>query len=220
MKKITFIIALLASVCAFAGFEGHVSADGYVPGLQQGIFRDGGLADISFYATCAEADRFSHALGTILADVNASVSCQARNDLTGKLETWPPFGAVLYDGEMYFEGGREYNFFGAVVHLIACQLDGSFLLCEGNIKNGLGVTVFSKTFKESGWHPIRVWMASFGGIRGAGIPDMNGIGFGWNTNGCKVVNASTKWQWNRLLDDGSGRLLRSKVLPQKSSKQG
>ena len=92
MKKITFTTALLASACAFAGFEGHVTSDGYVPGLQQGIFRDGGLADISFYATCADADRFSHTLGTILADVNQTGTCQARNELSGKLETWPKWG--------------------------------------------------------------------------------------------------------------------------------
>ena len=56
MKKITFTTALIASTCVFAGFEGHVSADGYVPGLQQGIFRNGGRANVNFYATCAEAD--------------------------------------------------------------------------------------------------------------------------------------------------------------------
>ena len=56
MKKITFTTALIASACAFAGFEGHVSADGYVPGLQQGIFRNGGRVNVNFYATCAEAD--------------------------------------------------------------------------------------------------------------------------------------------------------------------
>ena len=218
MKKITFTTALLASACAFGGFEGHVTSDGYVPGLQQGIFRNGGWANVNFSATCAEADRFSHTLGTILADVNASMPCQARNRLTGAIETWPQWGAVLYDGEMYFEGGLEYNFFGAVLNLIACQLDGSFLLSEGNIKAGQGVTVFSKTFKESGWRPIRVWIADFGGEHGA--MSIDGMGFGWNTNGCKVVNASTKFQWSHLLDDGSGRLLRSKVLPQGRAKVG
>ena len=218
MKKITFTTALLASACAFGGFEGHVTSDGYVPGLQQGIFRNGGWANVNFSATCAEADRFSHTLGTILADVNASMPCQARNRLTGAIETWPQWGAVLYDGEMYFEGGLEYNFFGAVLNLIACQLDGSFLLSEGNIKAGQGVTVFSKTFKESGWRPIRVWIADFGGEHGA--MSIDGMGFGWNTNGCKVVNASTKFQWSHLLDDGSGRLLRSKVLPQGRAKAG
>ena len=92
MKKITFTTALLASACAFGGFEGHVSSDGYVPGLQQGIFRNGGWANVNFSATCAEADRFSHTLGTILADVNACMPCQARNVLTGTIETWPQWG--------------------------------------------------------------------------------------------------------------------------------
>ena len=110
MKKISFTTALLASACAFAGFEGHVSADGYVPGLQQGIFRTGGRANVNFSATCAEADRFSHTLGTILADANQSNRCQVRNGLTGTIEKWELGAAILYEGEMYFEGGREYNF--------------------------------------------------------------------------------------------------------------
>ena len=218
MKKITFTTALLASACAFGGFEGHVSSDGYVPGLQQGIFRNGGRANVNFSATCAEADRFSHTLGTILADVPDGNLVQTRNELTGAIEKWEAQAAILYEGEMYFEGGREYNFFGCINCLSACELDGRYFWCEGINGSGAGVTVCSKTFKESGWHPIRVWLACYGWGRGAVTRHLGfqGMGIGWNTNGCKVVNATTKMQWNRLLDDGSGRLLRSKVLPQKS----
>ena len=218
MKKITFTTALLASACAFGGFEGHVSADGYVPGLQQGIFRNGGRANVNFSATCAEADRFSHTLGTILADVPDGNLVQTQNELSGKIEKWEARAAILYEGEMYFEGGREYNFFGCINCLSACELDGRYFWCEGINGSGAGVTVCSKTFKESGWHPIRVWLACYGWGRGAVTRHLGfqGMGIGWNTNGCKVVNVTTKMQWNRLLDDGSGRLLRSKVLPQKS----
>lgn len=218
MKKITFTTALIASACAFAGFEGHVSADGYVPGLQQGIFRNGGRANVNFSATCAEADRFSHTLGTILADVNQSRLCQTRNELTGTIETWGESSAVLYEGEMYFEGGREYNFFGYVDNLVACQLDGAYLLCKSLPNGAEGISVTSRIFKQSGWHSIRVWIADWGRDHGA-VPKIigfQGMGIGWNTNGCKVVNVTTQMQWSRLLDDGSGRLLRSKVLPQKS----
>lgn len=218
MKKITFTTALLASACAFGGFEGHVSADGYVPGLQQGIFRNGGRANVNFSATCAEADRFSHTLGTILADIPDGNLIQTRNELTGAVEKWEARAAVLYEGEMYFEGGREYNFFGCMNCLSACELDGKCFWCEGINGSGAGVTVCSKTFKESGWHPIRVWLACYGWGRGAVTRHVGfrGMGIGWNTNGCKVVNATTQMRWNRLLDDGSGRLLRSKVLSQKS----
>lgn len=218
MKKITFTTALLASACAFAGFEGHVSADGYVPGLQQGIFRNGGRANVNFYATCAEADRFSHTLGTILADANRSGRCQVRNELTGTIEKWEENAAILYEGEMYFEGGQEYNFFGCVDDFAAFQLDGAHFWRDGiSICDKLGISVFSKTFKESGWHPIRVWLVDALYSHGAWSDRIGfqGVGIGWNTNGCKVVNATTQAHWNRLLDDGSGRLLRSKVLPQK-----
>ena len=223
MKKITFTTALVASACAFGGFEGHVSSDGYVPGLQQGIFRNGGRANVNFYATCAEADRFSHTLGTILADAYAGGGiCQTRNELTGAIEKWEENAAILYEGEMYFEGGQEYNFFGCIDDFAACQLDGVHFWCEGLSQcERQGVSVFSKTYKESGWHPIRVWLidALYGRGAWSGRIGFGGVGIGWNTNGCKVVNGSTQLRWNRLLDDGSGRLLRSKVLPKKSVKQ-
>ena len=223
MKKITFTTALVASTCAFGGFEGHVTSDGYVPGLQQGIFRNGGRANVNFSATCAEADRFSHTLGTILADVNYSGASltQTRNELTGAVEKWESDAAILYEGEMYFEGGREYNFFGSIDDWVGCELDGAFLWCEGVRQSEvIGVTVASKTFKVSGWHSIRVWISDMY-VGGGACKDrigFQGVGIGWNTNGCKVVNATTQMQWNRLLDDGSGRLLRSKVLPQKNSR--
>ena len=150
MKKITFTTALLASACAFAGFEGHVTSDGYVPGLQQGIFRNGGRANVNFYATCAEADRFSHTLGTILADVSDGNLVQTQNELSGKIEKWEARAAILYEGEMYFEGGREYNFFGCINCLSACELDGRYFWCEGINGSGAGSLFFQRHSKSQG----------------------------------------------------------------------
>ena len=237
MKKLLMVLVLGACVVA-ASAQGQEtcsalqkgaavvaakSGDGeYVPGLQQGVFRNGRY-NVNFSATCAEADSFSHTLGTILADVNQTrTSCQIRNELTGTLEKWPSWAAILYEGEMYFEGGQEYNFFGCVDDLAACELDGKCFWCVGLQQiNNLGVQVYSKKFEESGWHPIRVWLMDIGWDRGAVARRVGfqGMGIGWNTNGCKVVNATTCLQWSRLLDDGSGRLLRSMVLPQKGARQ-
>lgn len=220
----TFVIAAALAGCGTHGLmadaakKTEVDADGYVPGLQQGIFRNVGRGDVNFSATCADADKFSHTLGTILADVNQTGRCQTRNALAGTIEKWEEHAAILYEGEMYFEGGQEYNFFGCVDNLVACQVDGAFLFMEEASEqvSRMGISVVSKTFKESGWHSIRVWLSDWGGQCGAwsGFIGFQGVGFGWNTNGCKVVNSSTELQWNRLLDDGNGRLLRSKSLPQ------
>ena len=219
----TFVIAAALAGCGTQGLvadavkKTEMDADGYVPGLQQGIFRNAGRGDVNFSATCADADKFSHTLGTILADVNQTGWCQVRNALAGTIEKWEEHAAILYEGEMYFEGGVEYNFFGCVDNLVACQVDGEFLLCEEFDPPKEGVSVSSKTFKSSGWRPIRVWIADWGGPHGAhsGRIGFQGVGIGWNTNGCKIVNSSTELQWNRLLDDGRGRLLRSKAMPRK-----
>ena len=194
---------------------------GYVPGLQQGVFENLGRqvstnfnSILSCGKTCVDAKRHTHTLGTILADVDQRHA--VKNELTGSVETFNEKAAILYEGEIYLEGGKEYNFFVAVDDWASIEIDGKQVLSgdwrEWRKKGSRSFA--SKRFEMSGWYPIRVWVCDARGPRGAWtIMGFGGMGIGWNATGCKELNASNFSQWHPLRDDGSGRFLRSKRLP-------
>ena len=201
---------------------------GYVPGLQQGVFekfaqqfsRDFN-AILKCGKTCADADRYSHAFGTIMADVDV-ISHEVQNEQMGTVEKFNENDAVLYEGEIYLEGGKEYAFFVAVDDWASIEIDGERILsggyrecCRGDRWKKGSRLIASKTVEKSEWHPIRVWMCD---ICGGGVPMLGfgGMGIGWNAEGCKELNAATFSKWHPLRDDGSGRFLRSKPMPQKA----
>ena len=204
---------------------GTVAADGeYVPGLQQGVFR--GLARqvrtnfntlLSCGKSCADADQQTRTLGTILADVGRSHVIT--NELTGQIERFSENAAILYEGEIYLVGGVEYNFFVCVDDWASIEIDGNQFLRGGygeyrrfGLSKGSSL-IASKTVEKTGWHPIRVWLCD---IKYGGASMLFfGMGIGWNDSGCKEVNAENFSQWHLLRDDGSGRFLRTKRLPQK-----
>ena len=197
---------------------------GYVPGLQQGVFENLGRqvstnfnSILSCGKTCADAKRHTHTLGTILADVDQRHA--VKNELTGSVETFNEKAAILYEGEIYLEGGKEYNFFVVVDDWASIEIDGKKILSGGygewkrgyRLKKGSPLFA-SKRFAMSGWYPIRVWVCDSGRARGAML-GFGGMGIGWNATGCKELNASNFSQWHPLRDDGSGCFLRSKRLP-------
>lgn len=201
-----------------------ISADGeYVPGLRQGVFENLGWHVSTDYnsllrsgKTCADAERNTRTLGTILAD--ADDNYEVWNELTGRVEKFFENAAVLYEGEIYLEGGMDYNFFIAVDSWSSIEIDGKQIICGGYLefrrgdrwKDGSRLFA-SKMFEKSGWHPIRVWICDGGIARGpSSMMGFGGMGIGWNATGCKELNASTFSKWKPLRDDGSGRFLRSK----------
>ena len=203
---------------------------GYVPGLQQGVFeklapqywKDRNFNTIlSCGKTCADADRYSHAYGTILADVDV-ISHETKNEQMGTVEKFDENAAVLYEGEIYIEEGKEYSFFVAVDDWASIEIGGEQILnggyqevCAGDRWKVGSRLIASKKFEKSGWRPIRVWLCD---ICGGGAPMLGfgGMGIGWNAEGCKELNAATFSKWHPLRDDGSGRFLRSKPMPQKA----
>ena len=202
---------------------------GYVPGLQQGVFekfaqqfsRDFN-AILKCGKTCADADRYSHAFGTILADVDV-ISHEVQNEQMGTVEKFNENDVVLYEGEIYLEGGKEYSFFVAVDDWASIEIDGEQILsggyrehCRGDRWKKGSRLIASKAIVKSGWHPIRVWMCD---ICNGGSPMLGfgGMGIGWNAEGCKELNAATFSKWQPLRDDGSGRFLRSKPMPPKAA---
>ncbi len=126
--------------------------------------------------------------------------------------------AILYEGEIYLRGGVEYNFYVCVDDWASIEIDGNQFLKGGywqmrslGLRKGSSL-IASKTVEKTGWYPIRVWMCD---VKHGGTAMFGGRGIGWNDSGCKEVTAENFSQWHPLRDDGSGRFLRTKHLPQK-----
>ena len=159
----------------------------------------------------ADADRV---LGTIMADVTGNPGPTVANPLSGKTYKWADNTTFVYEGQMWFEGGVAYNFFHNVDDGVAIELDGTMFTDLGNSSGYQTITQVSKTYAESGWHDIRVWVYDWSGSKGYGgkVGNMGyTTGLGWNTNGTTSVTAADVDKWSNLSDAGDGRLLRTWV---------
>ena len=159
----------------------------------------------------ADADR---TLGTIMADVTGNPGPEVTNPLSGKTYQWANNTTFVYEGQMWFEGGVAYNFFHNVDDGVAIELDGTMLTDLGNSSGYQTITQVSKTYAESGWHDIRVWVYDWTGNKGYG-GKVGGMeyktGLGWNTNGTTSVTAADVDKWSNLSDPGDGSLLRTRI---------
>ena len=159
----------------------------------------------------SDADRV---LGTIMADVTGNPGPEVANPLSGQTYKWANNTTFVYEGQMRFEGGVAYNFFHNVDDGVAIELDGTMLTDLGNSSGYQTITQASKTYAESGWHDIRVWVYDWTGGKGYGTKVGNlgyTTGLGWNTNGCTTVTADDVARWSNLSDPGNGSLLRTRI---------
>ena len=159
----------------------------------------------------ADADR---TLGTIMADVTGNPGPTVANPLSGKTYKWANNTTFVYEGQMWFEGGVAYNFFHNVDDGVAIELDGTMFTDLGNSSGYQTITQVSKTYAESGWHDIRVWVYDWSGGKGYGGKVGNlgyTTGLGWNTNGTTSVTAADVDKWSNLSDPGDGSLLRTRI---------
>ena len=159
----------------------------------------------------ADADR---TLGTIMADVTGNPGPTVANPLSGKAYKWANNTTFVYEGQMWFEGGVAYNFFHNVDDGVAIELDGTMFTDLGNSSGYQTITQVSKTYAESGWHDIRVWVYDWSGGKGYGGKVGNlgyTTGLGWNTNGTTSVTAADVDKWSNLSDPGDGSLLRTRI---------
>ena len=137
------------------------------------------------------------------------------NPLSGVKWSWENNTTYAYFGEMWFEGGRTYNFFHCVDDGVAIELDGEWLTRQSaeNVSGyNAGVTKVQKTYETSGWHALRVFVYDWDGGKGY-VEGKVGfkMGLGWNTNGCYEVKSDTASKWSSLVDPGDGSLLRTRT---------
>ena len=185
----------------------------YAPGLMQAKYgcEKSKYPDFSVtLSSFSEAD-LDRTPGVVMSETGADYE----NSLSGTKWSWANNTTFAYFGEMWFEGGRTYNFFHCVDDGVAIKLDDEWLTRQSaeNISGfNAGVTKVQKTYETSGWHAIRVFVYDWDGGKGY-VDGKVGfkMGLGWNTNGCYEVKADTAAKWSALVDPGDGSLLRTRT---------
>ena len=122
-----------------------------------------------------------------------------------------------YGGQMWMEKGRTYYFAANFFISAAITVDGTVAVSETD-GGKPSPTVGSVTPTRTGWHEIKVAVASNGnGCGAAGNPWNSGspfaslkYGTAWNTNGLSSVTSGNAAQWSRLMDEGDRHLLRAR----------
>ena len=185
----------------------------YAPGLMQVKYgcEKGKYPDFSVTLSSASEADLDRTPGVVMSETGGDYV----NPLSGTKWSWVNNTTYAYFGEMWFEGGRTYNFFHCVDDGVAIELDGEWLTRQSseNVSGfNAGVTKVQKTYEASGWHPVRVFVYDWDGGKGY-VEGKVGfkMGLGWNTNGCYEVKSDTAAKWSALVDPGDGSLLRTRT---------
>ena len=189
-------------------------AGGYVPGLMQAktTCAKDSYPDFSFRAS--DDPNAEPAPGPFMADITGSGSPSAVNAFTGKTWAWADKTTYYYEGEMFFKGGVTYNFFHSIDDGAAIELDGEMFTQQSKAsESGYNVpaTFASKAYATDGWHAIRIWVYDWSGGKGyvSGRVGFNGVGIGWNTNGCTAVGSANQSRWSTLRDPADASFFRT-----------
>ncbi|MBQ6103966.1 MAG: hypothetical protein IJL06_09885, partial [Kiritimatiellae bacterium] len=143
--------------------------------------------------------------GTLAAD---SSSATFADPVTGLAFAWPGAPSLFaYRGWIYLEGGKTYVFGARFADCVYLSIDGNVLVSAvGVVKADQSGTFEAEV---SGWHEIDARVGRTGssfGPDGDGRTSWSSFGLAFNASG--TTDPMPESAWTRLLDDGSGSLLR------------
>ena len=152
-----------------------------------------------------------------------------RNEVDGQNYSWGNCMTYVYEGQMWFEAGKTYNFAAVFYPGEYVYLDGELLFSATTCTkvwdgSWTKLETAAVTPVTSGWKDIRIvsWSGyNGGGACGGGSGDWNtasnspfyplSIGLAWNTNGTATLNdAADAAKWSKLLDAGDRHLFRAR----------
>jgi len=169
-----------------------------------------------------------------LTFARGSISSYARsgetfvNEVDGHPYAWGSLQEFVFEGEMWFEAGRTYNFAGLFYPAEYLFIDGEQILFAHDCSDynaPYGLVTESYPVSSAGWRTVKVVMweqdsngAGAGG--GSGNQQWNHAfqspfysiryGLAWTTNASTTVTAGDTNKWYKLMDPGNRHLLRAR----------
>jgi hypothetical protein len=210
------------AVATLAWGEGY-----YEGGLLMGYKTDNGgnVSPTTVAFSSSSTKTFARGPITSYAKYNETV----KNEVDNQNYSWGNCKTYVYEGQMWFEAGKTYNFAGLFFPGEYLYVDGEEIVAATTCTKEWDGT-WTKLSKgsvgpsaESGWKDVKIVMwsgYSGGGACGGGAGDWNtastspfyslSIGLAWNTNGPTDVTSSNVGEWKKLLDAGDRHLFRAR----------
>ena len=130
-----------------------------------------------------------------------------QNPISGREWGWHNYDVYAYEGEMFVEAGRTYQFWGRFDDGEALVIDGKLVVYQGD-SSGYGanpVVAASYTATKTGWVPFNAWIWDWTG--GKNVMNCR-FALQYNPTGTASTSYDDANVWQEIVDPGDMSLLR------------
>lgn len=130
-----------------------------------------------------------------------------QNPISGRTWGWYNYDVYAYEGEMFVEEGKTYQFYGRFDDGEAIVIDGKLVVHQGNDSgyNAGPVVATSYTATKTGWVPFNAWIWDWTG--GKNVMNCR-FALQYNPTGTASTSYSDANVWQEIVDPGDMSLLR------------
>ena len=106
------------------------------------------------------ADYLDRTPGVVMGYDAGNGPADKQNPISGKKWGWHNYDVYAYEGEMFVEAGRTYQFWGRFDDGEALVIDGKLVVFQGpeSCYNAVPVVATSYTAAKTGWVPFNAWI--------------------------------------------------------------
>ena len=171
----------------------------------------------AFSPSILDSETRAYVSGVLMGDACATASSSPvySDPIYGGSYQWDDYTTYGYYGYMHMEAGKQYVFGKYFDDSVYVKGDGVVVLNDTDYQNFATGTYVPQT---TGWHELEVRVADsgradkgpYGAFSGASASYWSSaLGVGWRDDG--VTDALPESGWHKLMDNGSGRLLRAEL---------
>ena len=155
----------------------------------------------------ADAAHLDRTPGVIMGYNAGNGPSPKQNPISGREWGWYNYDVYAYEGEMFVEEGKAYQFWGRFDDGEAIVIDGKLVVHQGNASgyNANPVVATSYTATKTGWVPFNAWIWDWEG--GKTVMYCR-FALQYNPSGTASTSYEDANVWQEIVDPGDMSLLR------------
>lgn len=155
----------------------------------------------------ADAEHLDRTPGVFMDTSAGEGPSPKRNPISGREWGWYNYDVYAYEGEMFVEAGKTYQFWGRFDDGEAIVIDGKLVVHQGNSSgyNANPVVATSYTATQTGWVPFNAWIWDWTG--GKNVMNCR-FALQYNPTGTASTSYGDANVWQEIVDPGDMSLLR------------